>query len=202
MKRGAWPRGSPAHARVIRKRFLERQELKLRQANAVGPITERELLLVGAALYWAEGTKAKPWRPTQGLDFINSDPGMVRVFCRWLDLLGVDPEDRTYRVSIHENADVEGAVDFWAGVVGVDGRTFMAPVLKKHNPKTVRQNTGDTYRGCLIVKIRRSTTLYRQVEGIWWAVAAAGHGFMAAPTGPLMELASLDCAPRPAGSAR
>jgi hypothetical protein len=34
----------------------------------------------------------------------------------------------------------------------------------------VRKNTGENYHGCLIIKVRQSAELYRQIEG--WARAA------------------------------
>src|SRR5262249_15581547 len=40
----------------------------------VGELSEREVILLGAAIYWCEGAKSKPWRELQTLDFINSDP--------------------------------------------------------------------------------------------------------------------------------
>jgi hypothetical protein len=47
---------------------------------------------------------------------------------------------------------------------------FRNPTLKRHNPRTVRKNTGDDYHGCLRVDVRRSVDLYRKIEG--WATAA------------------------------
>ena len=47
---------------------------------------------------------------------------------------------------------------------------FRRPTLKRHNPKTIRKNTGDDYHGCLVIKVRRSASLYRQIDG--WASAA------------------------------
>jgi transposase len=44
-------------------------------AEAVGPLTERDLLILGAAIYWCEGSKSKPWRRAERLIFINSEPG-------------------------------------------------------------------------------------------------------------------------------
>ena len=44
---------------------------------------------------------------------------------------------------------------------------FRTPTLKRHNPKTVRKNIGDDYHGCLRIDVRRSSGLYRRIEG--WA---------------------------------
>lgn len=145
-----------------------RSELISSVADEVGAITDRELLLVGAALYWAEGGKSKPWRQDDRLAFINSDPSMILVFLRWLAMLGVDKDRCGFRVSIHESADVCAAETYWADVVGVGVERLNRTTIKRHNPKTVRLNTGDSYHGCLTINVRRSAELYRFVEG-WWA---------------------------------
>ena len=90
---------------------------------------------------------------------------MVRLFLAWLQLLGIGPERCAFRVSIHESADVEASVTYWASVVGVPASRFLSPTLKRHNPKTVRKNVGASYHGCLIVTVRRSTELGRQIAG-------------------------------------
>jgi hypothetical protein len=41
--------------------------------------------------------------------------------------------------------------------------------LRDPNPKTVRKKVGDTYHGRLPIDVRRSTGLYRKIEG--WAQA-------------------------------
>ena len=71
-------------------------------------------------------------------------------------------------LSIHESADVDGATEYWSELVGIPAAEFRKAALKRHNPRTVRHNTGETYRGCLVVYVRRSTELYRQITG-WWA---------------------------------
>ena len=41
----------------------------------IGQLTKRELLLVGASLYWAEGNKKQ-----RVAVFANSDPDMIKIF--------------------------------------------------------------------------------------------------------------------------
>jgi hypothetical protein len=71
---------------------------------------------------------------------------------------------------IHENADVERAQVFWLALTGAEKDQFRRPTLKRHNPKTIRKNSGDTYHGCLRIDVRRSSHFYREIEG--WARAA------------------------------
>ncbi|MFD5567042.1 hypothetical protein [Streptomyces cadmiisoli] len=172
-------RRSPGEAAAIAKkgweaklriRDEERQRTKEEARRAVGRLSPRELFLVGVSLYWAEGGKDKPYDRRECVTFVNSDPGMIRVFLAWLDLLGVERERIRYHVMIHENADVAEAERYWADLVDAGRHSFNKTTLKKHNPKTVRKNVGDTYRGCLVIKVRKGADLYRRVEGSWYGI--------------------------------
>ncbi|MFF5959932.1 hypothetical protein [Streptomyces luteogriseus] len=155
---------------TLRLRDEERQQIKEAAKQAVGALSPRELFLLGVGLYWAEGSKDKPYDRRENVCFVNSDPGMIRVFLAWLDLLGVERDRIRYAVMIHESADISGAELYWAELVGADRSAFHKTTLKKHNPKTVRKNTGDSYRGCLAIKVRKSADLYRRIEGSWYGI--------------------------------
>ena len=73
-------------------------------------------------------------------------------------------------MSIHESADEAAARAYWSEVVHVPAADFARTTLKRHAPRTVRKNVGDDYHGCLVVDVRRSIGLYREIEGIWRAV--------------------------------
>lgn len=144
----------------------ERRAEVVAAARQVGELTDRELLIAGAMVYWAEGAKTKPWNRRASVVLINSDPDLIRLFLRFLELLGWGTDRLTFRVSIHESAGVERAVRFWAKTVGVPPDRFRKTSLKKHNPKTVRRRKGASYRGCLVVYARKSAGLYRCVQGL------------------------------------
>ncbi|MET9759766.1 hypothetical protein ABZ016_12005 [Streptomyces sp. NPDC006372] len=150
----------------------ERQLTKEAARRAIGELSPRELFLAGVVLYWAEGAKDKAHgrQRREVLQFINSDPNVIRFYLRWLESLNVKPERLRFRVYIHESADVAEAEAYWAGLVGVDASTFQRTTLKRHNPKTVRKNVGDSYRGCLAIYVTRSADLYRRMEGAWYGI--------------------------------
>ncbi|MEV5312693.1 hypothetical protein [Streptomyces sp. NPDC052610] len=154
----------------LRIRDEERQRTKEAAKEAVGSLSARELFLVGVGLYWAEGGKDKPYDRRENVTFVNSDPGMIKVFLAWLDLLGVERARLRFTVMIHENADVAGAERYWADLVDADSSAFNKTTLKKHNPKTVRKNVGDSYRGCLVIKVLKGADLYRRIEGSWYGI--------------------------------
>jgi hypothetical protein len=134
---------------ALRKRSIELNERRARlraetvaSAQAqVGSVSERDLLVLGVALYWAEGAKRKPWAPSDRITFVNSDPSIVRTWLRWLDLVGVSRERCRFRLQIHERADVAAAERFWAETVGVTVDRLMRTTLKRHRPVTPRRNT-------------------------------------------------------------
>jgi hypothetical protein len=148
-------------------------------AMDIGDLAEREILIAGAIAYWCEGGKNKPYSRRERVVFSNSDPALIRFFLRFLDVAGVSCDDLIFRLYIHETADVEAAQRFWVELTGASPDQFRRPTLKTHNPRTVRKNVAEQYRGCLKVDVRRSSGLYRKIEG-WMSAITASSGFSAA----------------------
>lgn len=155
----------------LAEREVECQRLMSDAADWVGELSPRELELVAVTAYWCEGTKSKPWRRQERLTFINSDPDLIRLWLRWLRQCGVGPDRLGFRVNIHESADVLAATEFWSNVVGCAPDDFAPATLKRHNPLTVRKNTGEDYRGCVVVSAYKSKLLYQRVAGVWRGIA-------------------------------
>jgi hypothetical protein len=129
----------------------------------------REILMAGAIAYWCEGSKNKSYNRRDQVAFINSDPALIRFFLKFLDTAGIPRDSLIFRMYIHETADTGVAQRFWLELTGVQPSQFRRPVLKHHNPKTVRKNVGEGYHGCLRIDVRKSSDLYRKIEG--WASA-------------------------------
>lgn len=152
------------------RRGARRQAISDEAAAEVGSLSDREVLIAGAIAYWCEGTKSKPYRRDDRVTFVNSDPGLIRFFLRFLAAAGIRPDRIVCCVHIHETADAGAAQEFWQDVTGLASQHFRRPCIKRHNPKTVRKNTGANYHGCLVIYVRSSADLYRRIEG--WASAA------------------------------
>ncbi|MFJ6935634.1 hypothetical protein [Streptomyces sp. NPDC101132] len=159
--------------RELAVRDTERRATKEAAGLEVGTITDRELLLLGTALYWAEGTKDKPHARRERVVFVNSDPDMIRTFLAWLNLVGVPVDRLNCYVMIHETADIPTAERFWADLLGIDTSRLGKTAIKRHDPKTIRKNTGENYRGCLTIQVRNSAELYRRIEGTWCGIVGA-----------------------------
>lgn len=177
---GLRERASHAHRINSQRWSIERarreqdlQRVKSSAFAAVGDVSDRELLLLGAVLYWAEGSKDKAYDRRELVAFVNSDERVIVMFLRWLDLMSVPRENRTYRVAIHESADLEAAHAHWSQVTGVATACFDKPTIKRHKPRTNRLNVDESYHGCLVVRLRKSRVLYQQIEGLFAGMADA-----------------------------
>ena len=139
----------------------------------VGSLTKRELWLLGAALYWAEGTKEKIWRPGTGVEFANADTQMILFFIHWLvQICDIDPKTIRLNLYIHENqkSRIEDVKQFWYRETGyVPSYVY----FKKHNPKTKRQNISEQYHGLIAVRVPASSTLNRKISG--WILGIVGN---------------------------
>lgn len=144
--------------------------------KTIGTLSKREKLLIGTALYWAEGAKEKTYRPSVRLDFANSDPEMIRFYLSWLrQIIGVADTDIQIILHIHENrlSDMDAFKNYWLKATNLKLENFAKSVIKRHKPKTKRHNITDTYHGLVAIRVRRSTMLNRRVLG--WI-----HGIIAA----------------------
>lgn len=129
----------------------------------VGNLSSRELLLVGAALYWAEG-----YRKGDGeFGFSNSDPRMLKIIIKWLTKSCEISRDLiTLRVCINyiHQKRIRPVHTFWSRATGIPLSQFSKPTLIKVENKKIYSNHSH-YFGTLRIKVRRSTNLRRRILG-------------------------------------
>jgi hypothetical protein len=135
-------------------------------AEGVGPVSSRDLVLALAVSYWCEGSKTKPWNRQKLVKWMNSDPVLVTLFLEGLAVVGIGADRLSLRLHIHESADELAARTWWSEHTGVPLTQFRQSTIKRHNPTTVRQNTGDGYRGCLCITVLQSRRLYEILDGL------------------------------------
>jgi predicted transcriptional regulator len=155
-----------AAAREQGRREQERELLKQTIAESLGFITSRDLVLALAMSYWCEGSKDKPYARREHLQWLNSDPVLVRLYLEGLRLLDVHDDRIRMRLHIHESADEGAALDWWSRELSWPRDRFERTTFKRHNPKTVRKNVADDYHGCLAVRVLQSRDLYRVLAGL------------------------------------
>jgi len=125
-------------------------------------ISDRELFLIGTALYWAEGSKQKDHNVSARVRFSNSDPKMIKLFLLWLDkICGIKSLDIRCDLYIHEKSDIIKAKSFWQKeiMLPIEGVYFKTTKITK------RKNIGNNYVGLININVKRSTNLNRKISG-------------------------------------
>ena len=110
----------------------ENEAIRIACEQKVGLINKRELMLIEASLYWAEGYKnfntARKNYPYIG--FSNSDPQMMRVFIAFLkDVLGIGSEKLRLEVHIYPQQSLSDARMYWHQVTGISADWIKAYVV-------------------------------------------------------------------------
>lgn len=145
------------------KERLEKTEKLLNEGiKEIGRLTNRELLIVGIALYWAEGFKCDNLA-----GFCNSDPDMVKLFIRWLeDCFGYSKEDLRLRVGANESFrnEIEIIEGYWSNLTKISRNQFQKPFYQK--VKWQKQyDHPENYHGVLRIRVKKSTDFLRKIRG-------------------------------------
>lgn len=121
-----------AHARgLFKSNKIRRDRIDKENSEAfntsllsIQKISKKELLLIGASLYWAEGTKSEK-RAYHGLTFSNSDPLMIMLFMRFVREVLKIPEARIRAgIHIYPSIKVDDARKFWSDKTGLPQDRF------------------------------------------------------------------------------
>src|SRR3989344_1831626 len=159
-----------------RKQRIEKQNKIFSEAKLeIKTLSEYEFFLIGACLYWAEGTKEKEYRPGSQFAFSNMDLEMIILFLRWLqNICKISKDMIGFEIMIHEShrERLDEVRTFWSKTTDFPLNKFSQVYFKNSKiKKTNRKNTGEKYHGVLKIKVRKSSDLVRKIaswsEGIF-----------------------------------
>jgi len=125
-------------------------------------LTKREMTLIAAALYWAEGSKSIR---TSGFIFVNSDPHMVELVLTWLTkYLNIPQNDIQLTVVINESHRhrENKILNFWVDLLSLSKSNFDEVYYLKGLSKKIYSNA-DNYYGVIRLKVKRSSFLKYKV---------------------------------------
>lgn len=152
----------------IAKRKHEKREneiLKLRHTGAKyagKKMSQKELMMLGSALYWGEGIKNR----RTGL--INSNPGLLKVFILWLEKIWNVPKSRlilTIRLNSAHKHRVKTIEKYWSETLGIPldqfSRTLFIDVVHKK-----KYDNEDKYFGTVTVYVKNGGNLNHILLGL------------------------------------
>lgn len=149
---------------LVKRRTNEKiDRLRKEGIREVGALSERELFLVGIALYWSEGFK----KDSQ-VGFANSDPEMINLFIKWLfECFGYNYNDLSVRVTLNisHKDRIEEIEKYWSNIVNIPLVNFRKPFFQNVVWKKVYENPNNYY-GLLRVKVLKSKDFLRKIAGL------------------------------------
>lgn len=112
--------------------IAEQRARKIRKTakREIKKLSKKELLLIGASLYWAEGYKRPivkngKVRAYHPVSMTNSDPSLIKIFLRFLREVCVVPEEKiTANLRIYEHQNENYLLEFWSKLTGIDYNRF------------------------------------------------------------------------------
>lgn len=117
----------------FRETMKQKRELRLTNTyhviqKQIGKVTNRDLLIAGAFLYWGEGQKV-----TGSVSVSNTDPNILKFCLLWLErCFGVHRRNPRLRIYLHLYSDMklDEEIDFWQKILVVDRTQFNKPYIK------------------------------------------------------------------------
>jgi len=156
----------------VKKEVIEkRRETRLKRENAkrqiiidkarkeINNLSKKELKLIGAALYWAEGSKSQ--RGT--VQFSNSDPKSVQVMMRFFKEICEVPKGKFRgHIFLHPHLNTERAEKYWHNISGIPLNQFYK--TSKQQSKASKGKKDTLPFGTFSIQIC-STELFLKIKG-------------------------------------
>lgn len=162
-------RGQILGAKASRdKRLLTSKQIRENAIDEIGKIGKREMLMLGAMLYWGEGSKQSDRNISQPVEFVNSDPKMCNFFIKWItETIGVDAKDLVFRVYINESkrSKCNEYKNIWSEVVNIPSERISV-YFTKDRRSNLRRSSRENYKGQLRIVVHKSTNLNRRIAGL------------------------------------
>ncbi len=96
------------------------------ESKKIKNISNRELWLLGTALYWAEGSQRERWQ----VRFTNSDPNMIRFIMHYFrNICNVKEEKFRLTLQIHPNVSEERARRYWCNIAKIPSSQFYKTIV-------------------------------------------------------------------------
>lgn len=121
------------------------------------PVSLEAYRILGAALYWAEGSK------TSGLKITNSDPHLILFMVRWFEkIFKISPKNLKVWLNIYPQQNDLEMKQFWSQLTGIPierfGKSFVKPLSKNYKKNNL-------YYGTISVMVPKGTDIRYKIFG-------------------------------------
>ncbi|MBI3305718.1 helix-turn-helix domain-containing protein [Candidatus Nomurabacteria bacterium] len=116
-------------------------------AKRIGNISDREFLIAGLFLYWAEGSKTKAF----AIGLTNTNPTMLILFIRWLKFFDVPKSKLKVHLHLYSDMNIKKQINFWSKTLDIPVSQFRKPYIKKTTLSSITYTNGFGQGTCSII---------------------------------------------------
>jgi len=110
---------------LAERRKKEIEEIRFLAKKEIKKLTKYQIKIVGAMIYWAEGSK------TSGVEITNSDPELIKFMMYWLlNICNVTLSKLRMYLHIHANQNEEKAKKYWSRITKIPLNQFNKTWIK------------------------------------------------------------------------
>lgn len=140
------------------KRQNEIKNIRIDAKQALGKMTNRELLIAGVMLYWAEGHKGG-----KDVRISNSDPVFIKVIMHWFrECLGITKDEFRAAIHYHEGQSEDALKKFWSRVADIPAEHFRKGFCK---PPGTGHRKHYLQHGTIQIRVCKSADLFHKISG-------------------------------------
>ncbi len=139
-----------------KKKQARLDEVYKKAKKDIGRLNTREIFLAGLFLYWGEGYKAAA--TTTGI--ANTDPSMLRLFIKWLNVMDVPLEKIKVRIHLYSDMDKNATINFWKKELILPHSCFGPAYVKKSKLLGLTYKNGFGHGTCNILIYNRDLNEY------------------------------------------
>jgi len=98
-----------------------REDIKKKASKEIKTLTQKDLKLVGSALYWAEGST----KNRNSLRFANSNPMMIEVIMRFFrEICNITNKEIKARIHLYPQTNQIKAISYWRRITNLPKKNF------------------------------------------------------------------------------
>lgn len=133
-----------------RKREERLDKIYKGQKEEILPMNDRDLFLIGLALYWGEGTKSR----MSTLELANTDPAMIKFFIRWLTVsLKIPKKSLRVKLHLYKDMHIGEKMDYWSDILNIPLEQFQKPYIKETLTIKRIQHKGRFGQGTCVIRM-------------------------------------------------
>lgn len=178
-----------------RQTVLARRRAKITQQAArrdIDQITSRDLRVIGATLYWAEGVRRHPIRGGRRVAFSNADPEAIKVMMRFFrEICGVPEQKFRAQIALAPGIAAKRAVAFWSEHTRIPERQFTKVYSRLSQASKRKRPRSRLPHGTVQLRIADTNLFYRimgWIQGLqdrvsWNGVSGRHGSFLARLSG-------------------